>query len=688
MKNLVLTLAAAFCLSNIAISQCAKYVVLEQFTQASCGPCAAQNPSFKTLILDPNPQKVRHIGMHTSWPGVDPMYTANTTDNGGRTTYYNVTGVPHVKLLGNKKAGNPNAITQNDVDKYWAEGSPLKILVTEVDNGTTRDVTIEIKSIGVPPSGSFNFVGAIIERNRTYGSPPGNNGETYFPNVFLDMLQTATNGQSITLAPQGSSITVGPFTYNESLAQNANELGVVCFVQNNTTKEIIQGGSSFDVVIDAVMFQPSQIVKAGVNSTMSTFTFQTGNSGNASGQFNYTLTSTAPGGWTSGFSVNSTPFTTTGTVTIPANTNYATTIDVTPNATPGVGKYVLSMTSVTNPSAPAMQTIVYVISGVTDLVVNNTSGFGDPAITGTPAMYEGQFTAGLTFAGNTTFATTDVSVLERAIMDGAVGNVKNLYMNMAWSFPTLTDGLCAQLTTFLNTTGKCMFICGQDIAWETWDAASTYWTTATRTFFTTFLNASFVSDGSTANTSLTSNVSDGVFGASGNHPISTTVYGANFFPDEINAAGNGVVIYHYNSNVNKKAGVRAFNANYKVVYLGVGIEQLSQTNSKNTVLKLSHDWFYGLTSTEDFDNAMNAISLGQNYPNPANTSTIIPINNLDRDGKIEIMDVTGRIVFSQLVSANSAYVNVNTSSLDAGTYIYRIVVDGKTISSKPMSVAH
>ncbi|MCC7302350.1 MAG: T9SS type A sorting domain-containing protein [Bacteroidia bacterium] len=687
MKKITITLAAAVLVGMSASAQCAKYVLMEQFTQASCGPCASQNPGFKTTVLDPNPQKVRHIAYHTSWPGVDPMYNANTTDNGGRTTYYSVTGVPHIKLLGSKKAGAPSGFTQSDVDYFWSEGSPLKITVSEVDNGSTRTVTATIKTIGTQPAGSYNILGAIIERNRTYGTPPGSNGETYFPNVFLDMLQPTTNGQAFTIPTQGNSTTWGPFTYNESLAQNASELGVVVFIQNNSTKEVIQSGATFDQVIDAVMFSPSQLVQQGMSSSLSTFSFQTGNSGNASGQFNYTLTSTAPGGWTSGFTVNSTNYTTTATVNIPANTNYATSINVTPNATPGVGKYTLSMTSVANPQAPAMTMTVYVISGVTDLVVNNTSGLGTGS--GTPSQFEGQYTAGLVYAGNTAYAITDINVLVRAIQDGAMGGVKNVYMNMAWSFPSLTDAFCNAMTTFLSTSGKCMFICGQDIAWETMDAASTYDTPTTQSFFTNYMNASYVADGSTANTQLTANTGDAIFGGMGNHALTTATYtSTNYFPDEINAVGNGLVISYYNGNTAKKSGVRATNGTYKVVYLGVGIEQFGTTNSKNTILKLSHDWFWGLTTTEEFDNAMIAISLGQNYPNPANTTTVIPFENLDRNGTLEVLDLAGRVVYSQSVSANATYVNLNVEKLESGTYIYRLVADGKIIASKPMNVVH
>src|SRR5687768_14774096 len=111
MKKITLTMVAAAAFAFGANAQCAKFVLLEEFTQASCGPCASQNPGFKTTILDPNPDKVRLVAYHTSWPGTDPMNAYNPTDVQTRVTYYTVTGVPNVRMMGNQAAGSPASIT-------------------------------------------------------------------------------------------------------------------------------------------------------------------------------------------------------------------------------------------------------------------------------------------------------------------------------------------------------------------------------------------------------------------------------------------------------------------------------------------------------------------------------------------------------------------------------------------------
>jgi len=687
MKKITLALVVAVLFALGANAQCAKFVLLEEFTQASCGPCASQNPGFKTNILNPNPDKVRLVGYHTSWPGVDPMNAYNAADVATRVTYYTVTGVPHVQVMGSQKSTSPSGVTQADIDNQWNMTSPIKITVTEVDNGNNRDVTVTIKTVGTQPTGSWNLVVPVVERNVQYGTPPGSNGETYFPGVFRNMAGgMAANGISVTLPTQGNSITMGPYNYLESIAIfNATELAAIAYLQNTTTKEVINSGTAFDPVINAAFLAPSTTVKEGTSAQ--TFTFQSGNTGNASETFVYTVTSSgAPVGWTGSFTVNGTPYTSTGTVTIPANTNYPTTIVVTPNTSVGVGKYTLSMTSQTYPNSPPMTTSVYVISGVTDLVVNSTSGFGDPSITGTAAQYEAQFTAGLAFAGCMTYAITDAYVLEKAIADNAMTNVKCIYMNMAWTFPTLTDGLVAQLTSFLNTTGKCMFICGQDIAWETMDAASTYDTPNTQAFFTNYMNAVYVNDGPTTAQTVNAVSTDAIFGTLGANLTTTATYPTFYFPDRINATGTGVPIFKYGTVTTSYAGVRAFNTNYKVVYLCVGIEQFTNASSKNNILKTSYDWFWGLSSVEQFD--QNMANIGTAYPNPTNDITFIPVTNINNDMTIQVMDVTGRIVMTQAVAEGTTLIQINTATLNAGMYLYRLVDGNAVMKAKQLQVIH
>jgi hypothetical protein len=670
MKKTTFAASAAILLSGVMMAQAPRFVALEHFTQASCGPCASQNPAFEANIINPNTTKARHIAYHTSWPGVDPMYNHNTAGPTARVNMYTVTGVPTVVLNGNQKRGNPSAITQADIDNQFSMGSPIKIDVTEVDNGNNRDLTVNVKTVGTVPSGTFKLYVAIVEDPIDYTTPPGSNGETHFPNVFRLMLPT-DNGDAISaFATIGNSISFN-YNYNENAAWNTANIKAIAFVQNTVTKEIIQMGTVADPIINYTLSSPVTEVQAGTSSNASSFTLTSMNSGSASEDFVYTLTTNIPNDWSAGFSVNSNNFTNTATITTGANATNNIGINITPGTTPFVGKATLTVTSVQNPTSPALVKTVYVISNVTDLIVNNSGGIGDGVTAGSAANWDSTYVNGLVYANENGWATTDDIVAAKAIRDNAFAGVINVYYNVGWTFPGLTNEFCTRMTAWLNAGGN-MFIAGQDIGWETWDTQnSPYYTATTQQFWSNFFGATFSADGGTSNSQLTAVTTDLVFGTVPNSTI-LNFYGGNYFyPDEVNASGGGVAIFKYN-NGNKTAGTRKTNGTYKVVYLGIGVEMVGNTTSKYEILKWSHDWFYGLVSTEEFDAAMNNISLGQNFPNPANTNTTIAVN-ADNDMTLEIMDIQGRVVMTQQVVAGTTQVEVNTSSLVAGMYMYRLV---------------
>lgn len=679
-------------------AQVPRFALFEHFTQASCGPCASQNPGFVSAIMTPNPVKVRHIAYHTSFPGTDPMYSFNTGGAAARTNFYAVSGVPNIRLMGNVKNSSPGSFTQSDVDAIWSNSSPIKVNVVEVDNGNNRDVTVTVTSVGAPPSGTYQLYVAAIHRNAVYTSAPGSNGEKTFPNVFRQMIsgnpQTLpggnANGVAITLATQGNSVTMGPYNYPESIAINGGvtELASIAWIQNTSTQEVIQCGASFDPPINGTLATPSQVVVNGPAATPQSFSFNTSNIGTATESFTYTLTTNAPGNWSGAFTVNSVNYTTAGTVSIPANTSYPVQINITPGTTPAVGKYTLTMQSQTNPSSPPNVTNVYVISGVTDLVVSNAGGQGDNS--GTGLQYEPDYIAGLQYASSTTYGATDDAVLLRAMQDNAMGQIKYIYWNVAWTFPAFSsDNLAAQLTAFLNS-GGCLFVSGQDFGWDIWTAASGggHGTPAQQTFFTNFLGASFVDDGVATTTAIAANTSDAVFGTSGSVTLLANVYtGTSFFPDNINTAGSGQIIFRYSSN-SKTAGVRNTNGTFKTVYLAPGIEQFSTAATKNAVLKISHDWFHTATSTEELDNAMLALSMGQNFPNPAVDFTYIPFSELKSDVTFQVMDMTGRILSENKIEKSTGVFKLNTSKLESGMYMYRITNGVNARSAKLLQVIH
>ena len=124
MKNIVSTLLV--CLFSVAAFGQNRLVLVEHFTQASCGPCASQNPALKTL-LDANATKVVALKYQTSWPGVDPMNAANPTEAAARVQYYNVTGVPNSVMDGSGPGSPGTIVTTSTINNRYNTAAPLNI---------------------------------------------------------------------------------------------------------------------------------------------------------------------------------------------------------------------------------------------------------------------------------------------------------------------------------------------------------------------------------------------------------------------------------------------------------------------------------------------------------------------------------------------------------------------------------
>jgi hypothetical protein len=133
-----------------------------------------------------------------------------------------------------------------------------------------------------------------------------------------------------------------------------------------------------------------------------------------------------------------------------------------------------------------------------------------------------------------------------------------------------------------------------------------------------------------------------------------------------------------------------------------GMQELSKQNqelsAKNEELQKEIDELRGVktggttgTAQQSATNlALSSASL-DNYPNPVAGATTIRYNLPEgfRTARIIIADNNGKTIKQvQLNTAGSGTVNIDASSLGSGTYNYALVVDGKTVASKKMTVTH
>lgn len=226
-----------------------RLVLAESFSQASCGPCAAQNPALTTL-LNANTTKIVAVKYQVSWPGYDPMYNHNPTEIDTRVSYYGINGVPDRVMDGTNMD-----VTQGAIDSRYAVASPVSMTITHnIDPGfATADITVTITAPAVWNPTNTVLQLAMVEKDIIFASAPGSNGETGFHNVMRKMLP-GTSGSAVVASNFSSPGGTQTFTFTDvaipSYIYDLGELSFVAWIQDNTTKEVHQAGVSLPVVLD------------------------------------------------------------------------------------------------------------------------------------------------------------------------------------------------------------------------------------------------------------------------------------------------------------------------------------------------------------------------------------------------------------------------------------------------------
>lgn len=236
--------------AHAANAQTQRRVMLEAFSNASCPPCAAQNPAYNALTGQAtNEDKIVRLKYQTNWPGVDPMNAQTQSYVGPRVSYYNVTGVPSGRMDG--VSFNVGSLTQSQIDARYAVPSPLGMEVEHQfsTDGDSVYITVTVSGAQTVTLGSLRLHVALAERHIGFTSPPGTNGETEFhwvvrqtyPNSGGTVLNSDwTNGQDTVLtfaAPMPAYI------------YDIQEVAVVAFVQDFASKEVHQAGVSQPILL-------------------------------------------------------------------------------------------------------------------------------------------------------------------------------------------------------------------------------------------------------------------------------------------------------------------------------------------------------------------------------------------------------------------------------------------------------
>ncbi len=666
-------------------AQARRVAFFEHFTNASCGPCASQNPVFKANVMDKNKGNYIHMAYHTVWPGRDPMNAYNKEEVDARVKVYSISGVPTMVLQGNSYNGSPVGATQDIMNRVIATSSPIRINVSESSDGTTRTVTAKISSLGQVPTAGLRVRAAILESEITYPTPPGSNGEKEFPNVFRNFLNTA-QGEVFTPAAIGEAVDLS-WTYTLNTTEwDTTRISAVVWVQNDNTTEVINAGAAYLPMVELVMAD-EQFKKSSAQGSV-TFQARVDNLGGEDANVRLSITGAQPGDWSFEYEVDGSSYTGEADITVPANSAMDVTVTVSVGDDPGLGDYAMTMVSLDDNEQSAQMLGFGVIAGVTDIVINNDNSWGAEGEMATKD-FEAAYLDGLTAAGSTSHAATSLSTFMRAFDAGMLDDVKHLYFNVGWTFPALPDNFSRAMLGFLGEGGN-LLLAGQDVGWDVFDPNG-HGTSAARAFYRTYLFANWNEDGDGSNSSLSFASEDLIFGSVGSSGLQN-VYGKSaqnvdyFYPDVIRPTPQGVSIAYYNGNTEKVAAIRGAKNDFKSVYLGFGLEQVSDEDVRNEIMTLTWQWFHGIISSVEYDAAVQSLSLGQNYPNPVHAGTTIPMSASTRVRSLRVYDIQGRLVASRDVAPQATSVQLSTAGYRPGMYYYQLFDGSELVGSRVMQV--
>jgi hypothetical protein len=655
----------ALALTSFAVPrQC---VVLEHFTNTSCGPCFTNNPALEAAVNDMGRDSCVKVSYHVNWPGPnDEFYLYNTSENQLRWNWYNVTGVPDL-VIGNVNPAYPFSTSniKQLVRTEFSENCPVAIESFFAYNLTEEPTIIHfsgrLNAESNLPAGAKLFVSLITSNVDPYAAP---NGEDHIAEPFRDHSYHATQGLAITAVPGTPQEFTGTMTKNAAW-DNAN-LEVVCFVQNTSTKEILQG--EVTVVSPEYGFQ-SGVVSGEAQAIMSPTGGESGyiieliNVGTNDDVYDISLSANWPTGWT--YSVEAqggTPNPSHISVALPAFESTFLFVRVNPSGSAGSAQFTMSVASQGNNELYS-STSWRLMAGLDVLVIDADDG----------EDYETYYTEALAAADDNLGVVwgwwdTSLNELDAPMFDG----VDVLVWLTGDQFQeTLGPIDQLNLQDYLDLGGS-VLLSGQGMGQDMRNDQ----------FYIDYMKAQYLRNfpiGSSV-TGVTGTIADGMAFSI----VSGTGANNQNRQSSIVAREGANLLFNYDQDyqgVTQGAGLTVDNGTYRLIYLGFGFEAVATADARAALMEESIGWLMGGTDAPEAPATLPAeFSLAQNYPNPFNPETNIPFALPVRSNvTLKVYDLLGREVATladRPFEAGVHTVSLNGSDLSSGVYFYTLKADG------------
>ncbi len=644
-------------------------VLVESFTNVSCGGCYDANATTKQYMDDHGRNEVINLQYHVNWPHpADPYYLVDPDGNMGRTMYYMIANAPSLKTDGATTAPNNYALMDADVQASRATASPMRINVTQQRIGLTLDVDVDVIAVG-DVGNDMTLRVAVVEESDHQAVPPGSNGETDFYWTMRRMLPDHS-GSAVSVTEGGTQ----SFTLSTTLdaAWADTDCYVVAWVQNDTSRKIIQAATTAPAADYAMDFYAERFGLVAPVGELSHIDSYIENTGTQTDTYDVHLADVAPGDWVVAACAGPIcypPWIRDFTVTLAPGESILILIDVTPGSGSSSGEFVLTVTSQSDGAVNATRSFGAIAPGADVLFVDADAGY----------PYETYFTDALTGAG-ATWSSWDRNTLG-FLTATDLANFPAVVWNAELAAPAVSDQDRTAIATYLANQGS-LLLSGQDIAFDLVDPASPNYSLETKAWYEDHTGASFVADDS-HDTSLVGvsgdPIGDGlIFNIAGGSGANNQGY-----PDVLNAAPSARAIVEYSpGNV---AGVRFLLNSAHIVTLGFGFEGIDTDAHRTLFMQRILDWFAVTepTPVNDVPGLASIVGDAQARPNPFNPSTRI-VFSLEGIGQVpvqvDVYDLRGqrvrRLHDGPLAAGDHALSwdgrNTNGQVLSSGTYLARV----------------
>lgn len=249
MKKIILSIIILFGIFTSLVGQ-TKLVLVEQFSNVGCGPCAKFSPYLDSLLMVRQGEVVS-IRYHVNWPSEDdPFYLNEKAAQDKRIAYYKITGVPSIIVDGEIIPATISTVSEK-VDAEMKTESAFKLNIASATENNKLNLKVGVTPLNNMQSEKIRLFIAVVEEEINLDKP-SLNGEKHYYNILRKML------------PGGDGYAFsGDFMQNEEKSFETSwdiqgfldmkQLGIIAFMQN------IENGKIYNV-----LYAPSSTDKADV----------------------------------------------------------------------------------------------------------------------------------------------------------------------------------------------------------------------------------------------------------------------------------------------------------------------------------------------------------------------------------------------------------------------------------------